>query len=219
MHPSQTTLALLAIGTIFILSTSVSLAAPIDRRHLEEPSSSRALHKRWVPSDDPFDFPIRQHPRPPVFLSRDGHAVFDDDDDDAGNEMLDTEELLLRPDADDEIEDTVEGQVLEIEEDDDEDELLEFGEDDDDNGEDSLRDVDLDVANHAFLDEDDYTFFQNLPSQNQYLKQQEQELQQKPLASPAITAAPAEQPKDVHPAVTTTRVDGARTRSRALNMV
>ncbi|KAF9191698.1 hypothetical protein BGZ50_009228 [Haplosporangium sp. Z 11] len=43
-----------------------------------------------------------------------GHAVIDDDDDDAGNELLDTEvDGLLRPDADDEIEGTIEGEVLE----------------------------------------------------------------------------------------------------------
>lgn len=41
----------------------------------------------------------------------------DDDDDDAGNELLDTEsDGLLRPDADDEIEGTIEGEVLEEEE-------------------------------------------------------------------------------------------------------
>ncbi|KAG9073039.1 hypothetical protein KI688_000821 [Linnemannia hyalina] len=46
-----------------------------------------------------------------------GHAVLDDDDDDAGNELLDTEsDGLLRPDADDEIEGTIEGEVLEEEE-------------------------------------------------------------------------------------------------------
>ncbi|KAF8937956.1 hypothetical protein BGZ47_008783 [Haplosporangium gracile] len=46
-----------------------------------------------------------------------GHAVLDDDDDDAGNELLDTESGgLLRPDADDEIEGTIEGEVLEEEE-------------------------------------------------------------------------------------------------------
>ncbi|KAG0248553.1 hypothetical protein BG011_010141 [Mortierella polycephala] len=45
-----------------------------------------------------------------------GHAVIDDDDDDAGNELLDTEANgLLRPDADDEIEGTIEGEVLEEE--------------------------------------------------------------------------------------------------------
>ncbi|KAF9088974.1 hypothetical protein BGX23_006999 [Mortierella sp. AD031] len=48
-----------------------------------------------------------------------GHAVLDDDDDDAGNELLDTEsDELLRPDADD----TIEGEVLEEEEDEDENE-------------------------------------------------------------------------------------------------
>jgi len=46
-----------------------------------------------------------------------GHAVLDDDDEDAGNELMDTEEEgLLRPDADDELEGTIEGQVLEVEE-------------------------------------------------------------------------------------------------------
>ncbi|KAF9154051.1 hypothetical protein BG015_001993 [Linnemannia schmuckeri] len=45
-----------------------------------------------------------------------GHAVLDDDDDDAGNELLDTEsDGLLRPDADDEIEGTIEGEALEEE--------------------------------------------------------------------------------------------------------
>jgi len=49
----------------------------------------------------------------------------DDDDDDAGNELLDTEaDEFLRPDADDEIEGTIEGEVLEEEGiDEDEDEL------------------------------------------------------------------------------------------------
>ncbi|KAF9274554.1 hypothetical protein BGZ68_000553 [Mortierella alpina] len=52
-----------------------------------------------------------------------GHAVLDDDDDDAGNELLDTEaDEFLRPDADDEVEGTIEGEVLEEEGDDDEEE-------------------------------------------------------------------------------------------------
>ncbi|KAG0343471.1 hypothetical protein BG004_005288 [Podila humilis] len=39
-----------------------------------------------------------------------GHAVLDDENDDAGNELLDTEfDGLLRPDADDEVEFTIEG--------------------------------------------------------------------------------------------------------------
>ncbi|GJJ70452.1 hypothetical protein EMPS_02801 [Entomortierella parvispora] len=46
-----------------------------------------------------------------------GHAVVDDDDEDAGNELMDTEaDGLLRPDADDELEGTIEGQILEVEE-------------------------------------------------------------------------------------------------------
>ncbi|KAF9564317.1 hypothetical protein EC968_004590 [Mortierella alpina] len=50
-----------------------------------------------------------------------GHAVLDDDDDDAGNELLDTEaDEFLRPDADDEVEGTIEGEVLEEEGDDEE---------------------------------------------------------------------------------------------------
>ncbi|KAG0053991.1 hypothetical protein BGZ83_012160 [Gryganskiella cystojenkinii] len=49
-----------------------------------------------------------------------GHAVLDDNDEEAGNELLDTEEEgLLRPDADDEVVETIEGQVLEVEEGDD----------------------------------------------------------------------------------------------------
>lgn len=61
-----------------------------------------------------------QHPVRRPLLDLEGHAILDDEDDDAGNELLDTEfDGLLRPDADDEIEDTIEGQDL-VEEDDDE---------------------------------------------------------------------------------------------------
>ncbi|KAF9923846.1 hypothetical protein FBU30_006105 [Linnemannia zychae] len=68
--------------------------------------------------------PTEQSPHPSpytpdIWLDRTlgGHAVLDDDDDDAGNELLDTEfDGLLRPDADDEIEGTIEGEVLEEEE-------------------------------------------------------------------------------------------------------
>lgn len=50
-------------------------------------------------------------------LSLHGHAVLDDEDDDAGNELLDTEmDGLLRPDEDD----TIEGEAIEEEEEDDE---------------------------------------------------------------------------------------------------
>ncbi|KAF9311946.1 hypothetical protein BG003_006789 [Podila horticola] len=50
-------------------------------------------------------------------LSLHGHAVLDDDDDDAGNELLDTElDGLLRPDEDD----TIEGEAIEEEEEEDE---------------------------------------------------------------------------------------------------
>ncbi|KAG0367193.1 hypothetical protein BC939DRAFT_450843 [Gamsiella multidivaricata] len=53
-----------------------------------------------------------------------GHAIMDEEDDDAGNELLDTEtEGLVRPDEDD----TIEGEILEEEEDDEEDD----GEDED----------------------------------------------------------------------------------------
>ncbi|KAF9293535.1 hypothetical protein BGZ74_011658 [Mortierella antarctica] len=52
-------------------------------------------------------------------LSLNGHAVLDDEDDDAGNELLDTElDGLLRPDEDD----TIEGEAIEEEEDEEEDE-------------------------------------------------------------------------------------------------
>ncbi|KAF8928819.1 hypothetical protein BGZ58_009366, partial [Dissophora ornata] len=63
-----------------------------------------------------------------------GHAVLDDEDDDAGNELLDTEtDGLLRPDADDEIEGTVEGEAFEEEEEDeDEDEDESDDEEDED---------------------------------------------------------------------------------------
>ncbi|KAG9320029.1 hypothetical protein KVV02_002449 [Mortierella alpina] len=54
-----------------------------------------------------------------------GHAVLDDDDDDAGNELLDTEaDEFLRPDADDEVEGTIEGEVLEEEGDEEEEDEL-----------------------------------------------------------------------------------------------
>lgn len=68
-----------------------------------------------------------------------GHAVLDDDDDDAGNELLDTEsDGLLRPDADDEIEGTIEGEVLEEEGEYGNESEVEYddGEDDDGNDED-----------------------------------------------------------------------------------
>ncbi|KAG0285539.1 hypothetical protein BGZ98_005464 [Dissophora globulifera] len=57
-----------------------------------------------------------------------GHAVLDDDDDDAGNELFDTEaDDLFRPDAVDEIEGTIEGEAMI------EDDVFETDEDSDNN--------------------------------------------------------------------------------------
>ncbi|KAF9404642.1 hypothetical protein BGZ94_004035 [Podila epigama] len=65
-----------------------------------------------------------------------GHAIVDDEDDDAGNELLDTElDGLLRPDEDDEVEGTIEGQILEEEEEEDDDEGYVDDEEDDDSEE------------------------------------------------------------------------------------
>ncbi|KAG0304365.1 hypothetical protein BGZ98_005621 [Dissophora globulifera] len=53
---------------------------------------------------------------PHSLATLDGHAVVDEEDDDVGNELLDTEEEgLFRPDDDE----TIEGEILEEEEDDD----------------------------------------------------------------------------------------------------
>ncbi|KAF9904675.1 hypothetical protein EC991_002422 [Linnemannia zychae] len=99
-------------------------AAPIDRLLALIPSSS-TFHSN--DNQQQFD---DSTPPPQPSLGRaqirpiGGHAVLDDDDDDAGNELLDTEsDGLLRPDADDEVEGTIEGEVLEEEEDDDEEEV------------------------------------------------------------------------------------------------
>ncbi|KAG0346508.1 hypothetical protein BG004_001580 [Podila humilis] len=81
------------------------------------PESSRAQVEGWYEIDPrrrPFDRSAVSSP------SLHGHVVIDDEDDDDGNELLDTElDGLLRPDEDDEIEGTIEGQVLEEEEEDD----------------------------------------------------------------------------------------------------
>ncbi|KAF9353757.1 hypothetical protein BGX26_008483 [Mortierella sp. AD094] len=67
-----------------------------------------SLHRSpWYHSSD-------SRPRSPS-LSLEGHAVVDEDDDDAGNELLDTEtDGLIRPDDDY----TIEGEILEEEGDD-----------------------------------------------------------------------------------------------------
>ncbi|KAG0088409.1 hypothetical protein BGZ93_001980 [Podila epicladia] len=84
-----------------------------------------------------------QHRRPPL-PDLEGHAILDDEDDDAGNELLDTEfDGLLRPDADDEIEDTIEGQHL-VEEEEEEVELFE----DEENHDDGVEDMEVDVDGH-----------------------------------------------------------------------
>lgn len=81
-----------------------------------------------------------QHNRPPL-PDLEGHAILDDEDDDAGNELLDTEfDGLSRPDADDEIEDTIEGQDL-VEEEEEEEELFE----DEENQDDGVEDLEVDV--------------------------------------------------------------------------
>ncbi|KAG0284217.1 hypothetical protein BGZ96_011386 [Linnemannia gamsii] len=120
---------------------------PIGQRHPLFPSrpSDRSAEPSFsssqIPSSDSSASPLspaQQQPQaPPSETWSDrtlgGHAVVDDDDDDAGNELLDTEaDGLLRPDADDEIEGTIEGEVLEEEEYGNESEIeYDDGEDDD----------------------------------------------------------------------------------------
>ncbi|KAG0371809.1 hypothetical protein BGX24_001151 [Mortierella sp. AD032] len=101
---------------------------PTDRS-VGSSSSSR------IPSDDDSSATPPQLPSNWSDRTLGGHAVLDDDDDDAGNELLDTEsDGLLRPDADDEIEGTIEGEVLEEEEEDaGENEVYEFDDGDDEN--------------------------------------------------------------------------------------
>ncbi|KAF9114517.1 hypothetical protein BGX27_010574 [Mortierella sp. AM989] len=66
----------------------------------------------------PWYFNSDRRPRSYSAHSLEGHAVLDEEDDDAGNELLDTEtDDLMRPDDDD----TIEGEVLEEEGDDDND--------------------------------------------------------------------------------------------------
>ncbi|KAG0032533.1 hypothetical protein BGZ81_010685 [Podila clonocystis] len=85
-----------------------------------------------------------QHRRSPL-PDLEGHAVLDDEDDDAGNELLDTEfDGLLRPDADDEIVDTIEGQDL-VEEEEEEVELFE----DEENQDDGVDDLEIDVVGYT----------------------------------------------------------------------
>ncbi|KAF9315260.1 hypothetical protein BG003_003216 [Podila horticola] len=87
----------------------------------------------------------QQHQRPPL-PDLEGHAVLDDEDDDAGNELLDTEfDGLLRPDADDEIEDTIEGQDLVEEE-----EEVEMFEDEE-NQDDGVEDLEVDVEGYPLV--------------------------------------------------------------------
>lgn len=88
-----------------------------------------------------------QHPVRRPLPDLEGHAILDDEDDDAGNELLDTEfDGLLRPDADDEIEDTIEGQDLVEEEEDEEVELFE----DEESQDDGVEDLEVDVDGHPF---------------------------------------------------------------------
>ncbi|KAI1299085.1 hypothetical protein EDD11_006505 [Mortierella claussenii] len=128
----------------------ISHQAAIDRQPQHPPALKRQLSPQQpvhsniqqpsAPSTSSFDASIQQPLRPPWFdRTLEGHAVLDDEDDDAGNELLDTEaDGLLRPDADDEINGTLEGQVLEEEEEEEEEEEdeedvagLEYGDDED----------------------------------------------------------------------------------------
>ncbi|KAF9111743.1 hypothetical protein BGX27_004468 [Mortierella sp. AM989] len=71
-----------------------------------------------------------------------GHAVVDVDDDDDGNELLDTEsDGLWGPDADEEIEETIEGEILEEED---------YGQDDRDDGVDMDQDEGLDLDDEVW---------------------------------------------------------------------
>ncbi|KAF9579978.1 hypothetical protein BGW38_003546 [Lunasporangiospora selenospora] len=79
-------------------------------------------------------------PRQPMLSSSslEGHAVLDDDDDDAGNELMDTEgDGFVPPDAEDEFEGSIEPEAYEEEEEEDE--------DDEDNGFDQDNDEEEDV--------------------------------------------------------------------------
>ncbi|KAF9897055.1 hypothetical protein BX616_006258 [Lobosporangium transversale] len=148
--------------------------AQIRRRRLEEPpfaSSSDTVAESWFRSQQqqsqqqpqqqqqtintdpsPPSWPSQQESKP-IWSDRtlEGHAVLDEDDDDAGNELLDTEaDGFLRPDADDEIEDTIEGQIL-VEEEEDEDEGEGY--------EDQFGENDIGLQNE--VDEDMYTFMES----------------------------------------------------------
>ncbi|KAG0242065.1 hypothetical protein BGW41_004881 [Actinomortierella wolfii] len=195
MRSTHSTLGLLITATAALfLAASYSDAAPIYNRADQQQVDT--LDKRWEVA---YARPVAP-PSPPssMFLGRDGHAVFDDDDDDAGNEMLDTEEQLLRPDADDEIEGTIEGQVLEVDDDEEDDDLagMDIVEDDDD----PLTDAEIEAINRAFLDKDALAYYQQI---------------QQPSPVPPVSVSTPPQEEYTRPVVMA-RFDGARTRSRAL---
>ncbi|KAF9964728.1 hypothetical protein BGZ70_006040 [Mortierella alpina] len=99
---------------------------PTDAQLLQTPPRPSLGRAQIRPPQEPQQ-PSKDESNSWTYRTLNGHAVLDDDDDDAGNELLDTEaDEFLRPDADDEIEGTIEGEVLEEEgsdEDEDEDEL------------------------------------------------------------------------------------------------
>ncbi|KAI1318388.1 hypothetical protein EDD11_006726 [Mortierella claussenii] len=92
-----------------------------------------------------------------ISSSLQGHAVLDEDDDDAGNELLDTEmDGLIRPDD----EDTIEGEILEEEEDN--------VADDDDEEEATLDQV---LAQVKFVNPKARSFFTRLSSKDGWIKE------------------------------------------------
>ncbi|KAI7823288.1 hypothetical protein BC939DRAFT_451610 [Gamsiella multidivaricata] len=96
--------------TSYILHQSPQQSQPQQQQYpqQQQQESSSPIHTRAVLPEQWSDRTLE------------GHAVLDDDDDDAGNELLDTEaDNMFRPDADEEVDGTIEGELLEEDEEED----------------------------------------------------------------------------------------------------
>ncbi|KAF9322614.1 hypothetical protein BG006_002198 [Podila minutissima] len=119
------------IGTwISSCDNTLADAAPISQLLARQASSPSSPNPAPRPSPGRVQIKlVNTPPPPPSFHQRQGWSttVLDDEDDDAGNELLDTElDGLLRPDEDD----TIEGEAIEEEEEEDEEEDEQEDEDD-----------------------------------------------------------------------------------------
>ncbi|KAG0299292.1 hypothetical protein BGZ97_003798, partial [Linnemannia gamsii] len=107
-----------------------------NKKHNKKKSNNNKLDKFLIPDAELsasswYHRPIQRRNHPRALLPLEDHAVMDDEDDDAGNELLDTEldSGFERPDDDD----TIEGQILEEEDLDDFDAIAD-GDDGDEEG-------------------------------------------------------------------------------------